>query len=134
MIVLDSSAIIAILAREPEHETLQEIVASNISQCSLSVLNYFETAMVILARQGEPGVEKLKRFLQVTETALVPFDTAQAEGALRAFRLYGKGFHSRARLNLCDCSAYSLAKTLDAPLLFKGDDFSATDITPATLS
>ncbi len=132
MIVLDSSAIIAILAREPGHEALREIVVSNTSQCSMSVLNYFETAMVILARQGEPGVEKLKRFLQVTETALMPFDAAQAEGALRAFRLYGKGFHSRARLNLCDCAAYALAKHLDAPLLFKGNDFSETDITPAT--
>ncbi len=134
MIVLDSSAIIAILAREPEHETLQEIVASNTSQCSLSVLNYFETAMVILARQGEPGVEKLKQFLGVTETVLVPFDAAQAEGALRAFRLYGKGFHSGARLNLCDCAAYALAKSLNAPLLFKGNDFSETDIIPATAS
>ncbi len=134
MIVLDSSAIVAILLREPDHEKLQAIVAANFAQCSLSALNYFETASVVFARRRELGLERLKEFLEVTGTVLVPFDERQAGDALRAFRLYGKGFHSRARLNLCDCAAYALAKGLNAPLLFKGNDFSATDVAPATLA
>ncbi|MFZ1108798.1 MAG: type II toxin-antitoxin system VapC family toxin [Rhodomicrobium sp.] len=131
MIVLDSSAIIAILLREPEHERLREGIAANNSQCLLSVLNYFETAMVVFARRGEPGLEKLREFLEVTGTELVPFDAGQAEEALRAFRRYGKGFHPGARLNLCDCAAYALAKSRNAPLLFKGNDFAETEILPA---
>jgi len=132
VIVLDSSAIIAILTREPEHESLREIVAANAAQCSLSVLNYFETAMVIFVRKGEPGLEKLKQFMEVTGTALVAFDEQQAREALRAFQRYGKGIHPKARLNICDCAAYALAKSHKAPLLFKGDDFAGTDIIPAT--
>ncbi|MGA7328132.1 MAG: type II toxin-antitoxin system VapC family toxin [Rhodomicrobium sp.] len=134
MIVLDSSAIIAILEREPEHEKLREIIAANASRCSLSVLNYFETATVIFARRGVPGLETLKQFLELTGMALVPFGARQAEEALLAFQRYGKGVHPETRLNLCDCAAYALAKSLDAPLLFKGNDFSSTDISPAIAS
>jgi ribonuclease VapC len=131
VIVLDSSAIIAILRREPGHETLDEVVAANSSQCSLSLLNYYETAMVVFARSGQPALEKLQAFVEVTGTALVPFDKQQAEAAFEAFRRYGKGIHSGARLNLCDCAAYALAKSLNAPLLFKGNDFAGTDIASA---
>ena len=128
----NSSAIVAILLREPEHEKLSEIVASNPFQCSLSVLNHFETALVVFARRREAGLEKLKEFLQVTGTALVPFDAKQAEEAFGAYRRFGKGIHPKARLNICDCAAYALAKSLDASLLFKGNDFAETDIIPAT--
>jgi ribonuclease VapC len=147
VIVLDTSAIIAILMREPDHEPLRAIVGANTSECALSALNYFETAMVICAqvarsaiarlknfsRSGEGGLSDLEEFLAITGTTLVPFDAAKAKGAFRAFQRYGKGIHSKARLNLCDCAAYALAKSLNAPLLFKGDDFSATDVAPATL-
>lgn len=134
MIVLDTSAIIAILMREPDHEPLRAIVGANTSECALSALNYFETAMVIFSRSGEGGLSDLEEFLAITGTTLVPFDTAKAEGAFRAFQRYGKGIHSKARLNLCDCAAYALAKHLNAPLLFKGNDFSETDIAPAAAS
>ena len=61
---------------------------------------------------------------------IVPFDEAQAREALAAFGRSGKGIDPKARLNLSDCAAYALAKTLDSPLLFKGDDFTATDVNP----
>ena len=62
---------------------------------------------------------------------IVPFDAVQAYEAAAAFGRYGKGLHPRARLNLADCAAYALAKTMNAPLLFKGDDFAATDVRAA---
>jgi ribonuclease VapC len=62
------------------------------------------------------------------EIEVVPFDMTQARAAAAAFDRYGKGVHSKARLNLADCAAYALAMSLDAPLLFKGDDFSQTDV------
>ena len=62
---------------------------------------------------------------------MVPFDAEQAHAAYAAYAIYGKGIHATARLNLCDCVAYALAKDLDAPLLFKGDDFSGTDVRAA---
>lgn len=128
---LISSAIVAILLREPGHEDLRDVIAASDLKCLLSVLNYFETALVVFARRGEPGLEKLKQFLEVTGTTLAPFDADQAKEALRAFQRYGKGIDPKARLNLCDCAAYALEKSLKAPLLFKGNDFSRTDISPA---
>jgi ribonuclease VapC len=59
---------------------------------------------------------------------IVPFDEAQVRAAAAAFDRYGRGIHSMARLNLADCAAYALAMTMNAPLLFKGDDFSATEV------
>jgi ribonuclease VapC len=62
------------------------------------------------------------------EIEIVPFDEAQLRAAVAAFDRYGKGIHPRARLNLADCAAYALAATMNAPLLFKGNDFAATDV------
>ncbi|UVO30541.1 type II toxin-antitoxin system VapC family toxin [Bradyrhizobium arachidis] len=64
---------------------------------------------------------------QDNDFEIVPFDEAQARSALEAFDRFGKGLHSKARLNLADCASYAQAKSMKAPLLFKGDDFSATD-------
>jgi ribonuclease VapC len=64
----------------------------------------------------------------VAEIETIPFDEAQVRAAAVAFDLYGKGINSRARLNLADCAAYALARTMDAPLLFKGCDFTHTDL------
>lgn len=63
-----------------------------------------------------------------SEIEIVPFDALQVRAAAVAFDLYGKGINSKARLNLSDCAAYTLAKTMNAPLLFKGDDFAQTDL------
>jgi ribonuclease VapC len=69
------------------------------------------------------------RFLQEdNDFEIVPFDEAQARSTLEAFDRFGKGLHAKARLNMSDCAAYALARNMNASLLFKGDDFSATDV------
>ena len=75
---------------------------------------------------GPSAVDRLWRFLDDFEIAA--FDEIQARLALSAFNRYGKGIHPRARLNLADCAAYALASSVSAPLVFKGGDFSATDV------
>ncbi len=82
--------------------------------------------MVILARRGEAGLGDPERFIQITGTTIVPFDRRQAECALQAFRRYGKGLHSGARL-----APLTPWRKTSAPLLFKGGDFSETDIQSA---
>jgi ribonuclease VapC len=87
--------------------------------------------MVMRGRRGPEGLNSLMVVIEGTATQILPFDAGQLQAALEAFERYGKGIHPQARLNLGDCVSYALAKTMNAPLLFKGDDFAATDIRPA---
>jgi ribonuclease VapC len=127
MIVVDSSALIAILFDEPEKQTFENIVAGG-ERCVMSAVNAHETATVLRVRHGPQAVPRLWQLLIDSEIEIVPFDEAQVHAAAVAFDRYGKGIHSKARLNLADCAAYALAATMNAPLLFKGDDFAATDV------
>jgi ribonuclease VapC len=127
MIVVDSSALIAILFKEPEHQAFADIITGE-ERCVMSAVNIHETATVLRLRHGAAAVEKFWRFLADVEIEIVPFDEAQVRVAAIAFDLYGKGINPKARLNLSDCAAYALAKAMNAPLLFKGDDFSQTDL------
>lgn len=127
MIVLDSSAIVAILSRESGYESLLATV-TNADRCALSALTFFETAIVLFARKREAGLQDLAKFVEFAEAEIIPFDQLAAETALEAFKTFGKGIHSKSRLNLCDCAAYALSKSLNAPLLFKGHDFAETDV------
>jgi ribonuclease VapC len=129
MIVVDSSAVIAILFNEPEHDALEEIIAGS-ERCVMSAVNAHETATVLRLRHGAAGVERFWQFLADVEIEVIPFDEAQFRIAAIAFDAYGKGINPKARLNLSDCAAYALAKIMNAPLLFKGDDFAQTDLTP----
>jgi len=83
--------------------------------------------MVVDTRRGEAGCRELDNLVASLEIDIVAFDARHVAEAQRAFRMYGKGRH-RAALNFGDCLAYALAKALDMPLLFKGNDFSLTDI------
>ena len=95
----------------------------------ISAVTAHETGMVMRARRGMAAAERVWRFLrEQNDFEIAPFDEAQAREALAAFDRYGKGIHSKARLSLADCAAYALARTVGAPLLFKGNDFAATDI------
>jgi ribonuclease VapC len=127
MIVVDSSALIAILFREPEHQDFEDIITGG-ERCVMSAVNVHETATVLRLRHGAAAVERFWRFLSDVEIEMIPFDEAHVRVAAVAFDLYGKGINSKARLNLSDCAAYALAKTLNAPLLFKGGDFTQTDL------
>jgi len=127
MIVVDSSPLIAILFDEPECQAFRDIVTSG-ERCAVSAVNVHETATVLRVRSGAAAVERLWRLIEDTEMEIAPFDAVQARAAAAAFDRYGKGIDPRARLNLGDCAAYAMAKTLNAPLLFKGDDFTHTDL------
>jgi ribonuclease VapC len=126
LIVLDSSAIVAILRDEPERRDFIDAVMDDGSPC-LSSATYLEASMVMELRHGDRGGRALDALIEAVGIDIVPFDEAQARLARDGFRRYGKGLH-RAALNLGDCFAYALARTLDAPLLFKGQDFALTDV------
>jgi ribonuclease VapC len=127
--VVDTSALIAILNREPERESL--LLALEEGRCYISALSLYETKLVVLARIGEQGVAELEELIGEFGFSVVPFDQAQADLAVAAYRRFGKGFGSAASLNLCDCAAYALAQSLSLPLLYKGNDFAATDVAAA---
>jgi ribonuclease VapC len=127
--VVDTSALVAILLREPASPEFDRALA-RASVRLISAVTRVEVAMVIEGRKRETGradLEALLREIPIEVTAVTP---QQAEIAIDAFRRYGKGRHP-ARLNIGDCFAYALAKATDLPLLFKGGDFARTDIRPA---
>ena len=124
--IIDTSAIIAILTNEPERRRFNETIQSA-QECLMSVANFVETSIVIEARYGYDGVRDLDLFLAAAGIELVPVDMDQAHIARKAFRKFGKGRHP-AKLNYGDCFSYALAKVTGKALLFKGDDFSKTDI------
>lgn len=115
------------MAREPEAEEYATCLASASSKL-MSAGNYLESAMVAEGRFG--GRLDLERWLSDQRVDIVPVDRVLAEIAADAFARYGKGRHP-AGLNYGDCFAYALAKQRNAPLLFKGNDFSRTDIAAA---
>jgi ribonuclease VapC len=127
MIVIDSSALIAILEHEPERTVLFQAIA-RADRRLISAVNYQETGQVIFSRRGANGIRDLEELIEVMQAEIVPHDHALARFAIETFKRYGKGIHPSARLNFCDCAAYALAKTLSAPLLFKGRDFAETDV------
>ena len=124
--VLDTSAILAILQNEPERRKFNEAIDAAETR-SLSTASFVECSMVLESRYGADGVRDLDLFIAKAQVSLVPVDEEQADLARRAFRKYGKGRHP-AGLNFGDCFSYALARALDEPLLFKGSDFTHTDI------
>jgi ribonuclease VapC len=131
--VLDTSAILAILQDEPERRRFNEAVEAAETR-SLSTASFVECSMILESRYGADGVRDLDLFIAKAQVSLVPVDEEQADLARRAFRKYGKGRHP-ASLNFGDCFSYALARALDEPLLFKGNDFPQTDVKhhPATI-
>lgn len=131
--VLDSSAIIAILTNKLEATQFAKIIANN-PKCVLSAASFLETAIVIEARYGVSGGLKLDEFIKAASISIEPVTPAQADLARQAFRQYSKGRHP-ASSNYGDCFSYALAKSCKEPLLYKRDDFAKTDIVSAnTLS
>jgi ribonuclease VapC len=128
--VIDSSALIAILQHEPERDAFFERIAESTTR-KVSAVSLLETGLVMFGKLGRDGLTDLKEFLQFIEADVVAFDATQAHAALTAFGLYGKGVNSKTRLNMGDCASYALAKTMTLPLLYKGDDFKSTDIVSA---
>lgn len=126
MIVVDSSAIVAILQEEPEAQRFLELIKAE--QCFVSAATVFEAAIVMNFRRGAGGVSLLMDLLEASGAEIRPFTSEMIGDAVVAYQRYGKGTTARAKLNFGDCISYVLAKSLDAPLLFKGNDFAETHV------
>ncbi len=124
--VLDTSALLALLLDEPEAEEFRAAVEEDTIRL-VSAATLLETALVIEVRKGEPGGRELDALVHKAEVVVVPVDAEHVSEARKAYRRFGKGRHA-AGLNFGDVFAYALARTSGEPLLFKGDDFAKTDI------
>jgi ribonuclease VapC len=124
--VLDTSAVVAILQNEPERRKFNEAIDAAESR-SLSAASFVECSMIVESRYGADGIRDLDLFIAKAQISLVSVDEEQANLARRAFRKFGKGRHP-ASLNFGDCFSYALSKAMQEPLLFKGNDFSQTDV------
>jgi ribonuclease VapC len=134
LIVVDSSAVIAMVFGEPAADRLARRLADErVGQRVISVANYVEAGTVLAGRQTDAtvGPSVLDEFIDLCGIELCLIDAAQARVALDARIRFGRGFGAKAGLNFGDCFAYALAKTLGAPLLYVGDDFTFTDLEAA---
>jgi ribonuclease VapC len=127
--IIDTSAIVAILNDETERRAFNEVIEQSES-CLLSVATFLETSIVIENSRGYEGLRDFDLLMVAAGIELAPVDADQAHIAREAFRQYGKGRHPAA-LNFGDCFSYALAKATGFPLLFKGEDFTKTDIQAA---
>ena len=124
--VIDSSAIVAILLVEADRERFTNLILEAETR-AISAANVLESGIVLESRRGEAAGHEFDLFLNQAGVDVVSVDAEQIEIARMAWRRYGKGRHPAA-LNFGDCFAYALAKVLDEPLLSKGTDFARTDI------
>ena len=130
MIAIDSSALVAILRKEPDALLFAEAIGAA-EAIVVSAVTFFETSMVLAGRvQDKTAWWLLDALIGRAKIEIVPFDAGQAAIARAAFLKYGKGRHPAA-LNFGDCAAYALAKSRNIPVLYKGADFAKTDIVSA---
>lgn len=127
--VIDTSALLAILRNEPEGPPFARALEAA-AECVMSAASFVETSIVIEARHGAEGLRDLDQLIAKARIEIVAVDQDQALVARRAFSRFGKGRHA-AGLNFGDCFAYALAEVRGSALLFKGDDFGRTDIESA---
>lgn len=127
--ILDTSAMVAILYRETEAADFARLV-HDAETCRISVANYVELSMGIESQLGSKDMRQAEAFFRRAGIAVEPVTIEQGELARQAFLDFGKGRH-KAGLNFGDCFSYALAKATGEPLLFKGADFSQTDIKAA---
>lgn len=127
-LVLDTSAIMSILRQEDDAAPIAACIAGARSVC-ISAVTRLEAFTVAMAR-GDIGSQKLAEFFDQLSPHVISFDEIQSNLAVIAVKTFGKGHHP-ARLNFGDCCAYALAKSLNLPLLYKGNDFAQTDIASA---
>lgn len=125
--VLNTSALIAMLRQEPDAALLRQKL-KGVERCLISTVSLLEASMVIAGRYGtDDALQDLDDFIRSLRIEAVAFDIAQQVAARHAWLTFGRGRHA-AGLNFGDCAAYALAKTQNLPLLFKGNDFAKTDV------
>ena len=125
MIVADTSALVAVVFGEPDAESFAKSLST--SAVALCAVNLVEAQIVVEARQGADASRDLELLVEQAVDEIVPCDRVLARGATAAWRRFGRGRHP-AQLNFGDCFAYAAAAQRNVPLLFKGNDFSQTDI------
>lgn len=128
--IIDTSALIAILRAEVDASAMAHAIERAQSR-RISAANYLEAAVVIDGSRDPVASRRFDELVNEAELVVEPVTHEQARIAREAYRDFGKGSGHKAGLNFGDCFAYALAKTTGEPLLFKGDDFGHTDITPA---
>ncbi len=127
--IVDSSALLAILFDESDAKTYAKAIAESDS-CSMSAATFVEVAIVVEAQTKDAGTRQFDALFRKTGIVIAPVTEEQAHAARQAYSDFGKGRHP-AGLNFGDCFSYALAKTTGEPLLFKGEDFKKTDIASA---
>jgi ribonuclease VapC len=125
-VIIDSSAVIAILLKEPGYERVRDRLAAS-QNAGIGAPTVVESSLVLCSRLGHAGKTLLARFLQEAEIEIAEFTADHWTVAADAFIAFGKGRH-RAGPNFGDCMTYAVAKLAGEPLLCLGDDFPATDI------
>jgi ribonuclease VapC len=130
MIAVDTSAIVAIVFKEPERDRFVDAIEAA-PLALISTVSVVELRMVVHARRGMRAVLLANDLLRLPRFEIVPPGTADMEAAFAAFLTYGRGSSHPAKLNFGDVFSYALAKTRDPPLLYKGNDFAETDLRPA---
>lgn len=129
MIVLDTSAIVAILREEAEGRVFLELIVAA-EHCFLSAVSLFEASMVMIGRGAPAAADGLDALVRRRGIEIVPFDEELARESRAAFIRFGKGRHPTS-LNFGDCVSYALARSRGLPLLYKGGDFARTDVISA---
>jgi len=130
--VIDTSAIVAILFGESEAATFAEAIEQDPARL-ISAASVLEAAIVVESELGDPGARELDLLVHQAGLTVAPFSADHLAAARHAFRVFGKGRHPAA-LNFGDCFSYALSKSTGEPLLFKGDDFARTDVTRVALT
>jgi ribonuclease VapC len=129
-LVVDTSALLAILQGEPDAEVFEQALFADTGNATMTAATFLEAMMVIETRAPDAGAQDLRSLIEIFEITIEPVTRDTAEIALQAWKRFGKGRHA-AGLNYGDCFSYALSKQLNAPLLFKGDDFRQTDVVSA---
>src|SRR6266699_1608920 len=127
--IIDTSALIAILRDEPDANVYAIAIEKNVNR-RLSAANFVETALVIDGSRDPVASRRFDDLIRAAQIVIEPVTEVQARIAREAYRDFGKGSGHAAGLNFGDCFAYALAKAMGEPILFKGNDFRHTDLTP----
>ena len=127
--IVDASALIAIIFDEPEGDRFNRVISDTLDDLAMSLINFIEAA-IRADKAGKEAGKALDEIIRTADIEIAPVSREQLLLAREAYRTFGKGNHA-AKLNLGDCFAYALAKARSEPLLYKGDDFRLTDVEAA---
>jgi ribonuclease VapC len=128
--VIDGSAIVAFLRGDAHAERIEALLDDS-PACHISAVTMVECRALLLARFGEEMLREFEKLVERAGIIIRPFDRVQSALAFNAYRRFGRGCGHPAQLSLTDCAAYALARSLDVPLLYTGQDFALTDVEPA---